>query len=58
MQVRRLFQEVIIKSINLTMPLNIVKIEITQTCERLKLKYLNNITMFVTLEPCAMCKRN
>ncbi len=28
---------------------------ISETCEKLKLKYLNNITMFVTLEPCSMC---
>ena len=28
---------------------------IQETCERLKLKYLENMTLFVTLEPCTMC---
>ena len=28
---------------------------IFETCEKLKKKYLNNMTMFVTLEPCSMC---
>ena len=28
---------------------------INETCEALKQKYLNNMTMFVTLEPCSMC---
>ena len=28
---------------------------ISETCERLRKKYLNNMTMFVTLEPCSMC---
>ena len=28
---------------------------IISTCEKLKKKYLNNMTMFVTLEPCSMC---
>ena len=28
---------------------------IFETCEKLKRKYLNNMTMFVTLEPCSMC---
>ena len=28
---------------------------IFETCEKLKQKYLNNMTMFVTLEPCSMC---
>ena len=28
---------------------------IMETCENLKQKYLNNMTMFVTLEPCSMC---
>ena len=27
---------------------------IQETCERLKLKYLENMTLFVTLEPCTM----
>ena len=26
-----------------------------ETCENLKQKYLDNMTMFVTLEPCSMC---
>ncbi len=28
---------------------------IIETCENLKQKYLDNMTMFVTLEPCSMC---
>ena len=28
---------------------------INQACKKLKQKYLKNITMFVTLEPCSMC---
>ena len=28
---------------------------ISETCEKLKQKYLDNMTMFVTLEPCSMC---
>tara|TARA_B100000073_G_C23449267_1_gene458668 strand:+ start:76 stop:522 length:447 start_codon:yes stop_codon:yes gene_type:complete len=28
---------------------------IHETCEKLQLKYLENITLFVTLEPCTMC---
>tara|TARA_Y100000591_G_C21614842_1_gene584775 strand:+ start:102 stop:551 length:450 start_codon:yes stop_codon:yes gene_type:complete len=28
---------------------------ILDTCKRLKQKYLSNMTMFVTLEPCSMC---
>ena len=28
---------------------------INKTCEKLKLKYLNNMTLFITLEPCTMC---
>ena len=28
---------------------------IQETCEKLKLKYLENMTLFVTLEPCTMC---
>ena len=28
---------------------------INQTCEKLKLKYLENMTLFITLEPCTMC---
>ena len=28
---------------------------IHEACERLKLKYLENMTLFVTLEPCTMC---
>ena len=28
---------------------------IHETCERLKLKYLENMTLFITLEPCTMC---
>ena len=28
---------------------------IIETCEKLKQKYLDNMTMFVTLEPCSMC---
>jgi tRNA(adenine34) deaminase len=28
---------------------------ILETCQKLKLKYLDNMTMFVTLEPCSMC---
>ena len=28
---------------------------IQETCERLKLKYLENMTLFVTLLPCKMC---
>ncbi len=28
---------------------------IFETCEKLKQKYLENMTMFVTLEPCVMC---
>ena len=28
---------------------------ILETCEKLKQKYLDNMTMFVTLEPCTMC---
>ena len=28
---------------------------INETCEKLKQKYLNNTTIFVTLEPCSMC---
>ena len=28
---------------------------INDTCEKLKLKYLENMTLFVTLEPCTMC---
>ena len=28
---------------------------INETCERLKLKYLKDMTLFVTLEPCTMC---
>ncbi len=28
---------------------------INETCQKLKRKYLENMTMFVTLEPCSMC---
>ena len=28
---------------------------INETCQKLKQKYLENMTMFVTLEPCSMC---
>ena len=28
---------------------------ISKTCEKLKLKYLEDTTIFVTLEPCTMC---
>ncbi len=28
---------------------------IIDTCEKLKQKYLDKMTMFITLEPCAMC---
>ena len=28
---------------------------INETCEKLKIKYLENMTLFVTLEPCTMC---
>ena len=28
---------------------------IIETCEKLNQKYLDNMTMFVTLEPCSMC---
>ncbi len=28
---------------------------ILDVCDKLKMKYLENTTMFVTLEPCAMC---
>jgi len=28
---------------------------IFETCEKLKQKYLENMTLFVTLEPCSMC---
>ena len=28
---------------------------INETCEKLKIKYLDNMTLFVTLEPCTMC---
>ncbi len=28
---------------------------INETCEKLKKKYLKNMTLFVTLEPCTMC---
>ena len=28
---------------------------ILETCDKLKQKYLDNMTMFVTLEPCSMC---
>ena len=28
---------------------------IFEVCEKLKIKYLDNMTMFVTLEPCSMC---
>ena len=28
---------------------------INETCEKLKLKYLENMTLFITLEPCTMC---
>ena len=28
---------------------------IIETCEKLNQKYLENMTMFVTLEPCSMC---
>ena len=28
---------------------------INKTCEKLKLKYLENMTLFTTLEPCTMC---
>ena len=28
---------------------------IQQTCEKLQLKYLEDMTLFVTLEPCTMC---
>ncbi len=28
---------------------------IFDTCQKLEKKYLNNMTMFVTLEPCSMC---
>ena len=28
---------------------------IHQTCKKLELKYLDNMTLFVTLEPCTMC---
>ena len=28
---------------------------INETCQKVKQKYLENMTMFVTLEPCSMC---
>ena len=28
---------------------------INEVCEKLKIKYLENMTLFVTLEPCTMC---
>ncbi len=28
---------------------------ILRTCKKLQMKYLDNFTMFVTLEPCSMC---
>ena len=28
---------------------------INETCEKLKIKYLENMTLFITLEPCTMC---
>tara|TARA_B100000575_G_scaffold294208_1_gene308680 strand:+ start:1723 stop:2172 length:450 start_codon:yes stop_codon:yes gene_type:complete len=28
---------------------------INEACEKLKVKYLENMTLFVTLEPCTMC---
>ena len=30
---------------------------IQETCTRLQIKYLENMTLFVTLEPCTMCAR-
>mgnify|MGYP001189682934 CR=1 FL=1 len=28
---------------------------INEACEKLKIKYLENMTLFITLEPCTMC---